>query len=44
MEYCVEPSEISRRLAKRPVTIREGIEAQRLNREWGPRRPGEYPI
>ncbi len=25
MEYCVEPSEISRRLAKRPVTIREGF-------------------
>jgi L-rhamnonate dehydratase len=25
MEYCVEPSEISRRLAKRPVTIRDGI-------------------
>ena len=24
MEYCVEPSEISRRLAKRPVVINEG--------------------
>jgi len=24
MEYCVEPSEISRSLAKRPVTIRDG--------------------
>lgn len=24
MEYCVEPSEISRRLAKRPVVIKEG--------------------
>jgi L-rhamnonate dehydratase len=25
MEYCVEPSEISRGLAKRPVAIRDGI-------------------
>ncbi len=25
MEYCVEPSEISQHLAKRPVTIRDGV-------------------
>jgi len=25
MEYCVEPSEISQRLAKRPVVIRDGV-------------------
>jgi L-alanine-DL-glutamate epimerase-like enolase superfamily enzyme len=25
MEYCVEPSEISRRLAKTPVAIRDGV-------------------
>jgi L-rhamnonate dehydratase len=25
MEYCVEPSEISRSLAKQPVTIKDGF-------------------
>jgi L-alanine-DL-glutamate epimerase-like enolase superfamily enzyme len=25
MEYCVEPSEISRHLAKTPVAIRDGV-------------------
>ncbi|MGH7102336.1 MAG: enolase C-terminal domain-like protein, partial [Acetobacteraceae bacterium] len=33
MEYCVEPSEISRALAKNPVTIRDGY-------AWLPDEPG----
>ena len=34
MEYCVEPSEISQRLAKQPVTIRDGYAHLPTSRAW----------